>query len=327
MFNFYPKKLTFETIQTRYISDLLKNCGTNRAGEIDDLSARFLKDGADGADILTIPITQLCNLSIKFSYFPKDCKLAKLKPLYKKGTKTDPENFRPISLLAIVSKIIEKVIHDQTMNYLTENSILYRHQSGIRKNHSTDTSLAYLTDKILTGFDSGVFTGVILIDLQKAFDTINHDILLRKMSALRFSDRSINWFQSYLSNRSFRVNVQGKYSCIAKIDCGVPQGSILGPLLFLLYVNNMKQAVDCDLFLYTDDSYLVYQNKDVKEIDRNLNKNFSNVCNWFVDNQLSIHFGEDKTKCILFGTKHNNKVNSLEIKYGEIHIKQYHTVT
>ena len=87
------------------------------------------------------------------------------------------------------------------------------------------------------------------------------------------------------------VNVQGKYSCIAKIDCGVPQGSISGPLLFLLYVNDMKQAVDCDLFLYADDSCLVYQHKDVKEIWRNLNKNFSNVCDWFVDNKLSIHFG------------------------------------
>ena len=151
MFNFYPKKLSFQTIQTRYISDLLKNYDTNKAAEIDDLSGRFLKDSAD---ILTIPITQLCNLSINFSHFPKDCKVAKLKLLYKKGTKTDPINFRPISLLPIVSKIIEKVIHDQTMNYLTENSILYRHQSGFRKNHSTDTSLAYLTDKILTGFDS-----------------------------------------------------------------------------------------------------------------------------------------------------------------------------
>ena len=148
----------------------------------------------DGADILTIPITQLCNLSIKFSHFPKDCKVAKPKPLYKKGNKTDTKNFRPISLLPIISKIIEKVIHDQTINYLTENSILYRYQSGFHKNHSTDTTPAYLTDKILTGFGSGLLTGMILIGLQKAFDTINHHILLRKMSVLRFSDRSINWF-------------------------------------------------------------------------------------------------------------------------------------
>ena len=152
------------------------------------------------------------------------------------------------------------------MNYLTDNSILYRHQSGFHKNHCTDTSLAYLMDNILTGFDSGLLTRVSLIDLQKAFDTINHDILLRKMSALRFSDRSINWFQQYLSNRSFHINVQDKYSCIAKVDCMVPQGSILGPLLFLLYVNDMKQAVDCDFFLYAGGSCLVYQNKDVKEI-------------------------------------------------------------
>ena len=148
------------------------------------------------------------------------------------------------------------------------------------------------------------------------------------MYALRFSDRSINWFQSCLSNRSFWVDVQGKYSCIAKIGCGVSQGSILGPLLFLLYVNNLKQAVDCDLFLYADDSCLVYQHKDVKQMERSLNKNFSNVSDWSADNKLSIYFGEDKRKCILFGTKHKlNKVSSLEIKYGEIHIKYYHSVT
>ena len=237
----------------------------------------------------TLTLKIKLNLSMKFSHFPKDCKVAKLKPLYNKGTKTDPKNFTPISLFPIVSKIIEKVIHDQTMNYLTENSILYRHQSGFhRTTQQTDT----------------------------------------QMSALRFSDCSINWFQSYLSNRSFQVNVQGKYYCIVKIDCRVPQGSILGALLFLLYVNDLKQAVDCDLFLYADNSCLVYQHKDVKEIERNLNKNFSNACDWFIDNKLNVCFGEGKTKCIVFGTKHRlNKVNSLEIKYDAIHIKQYHTVT
>ena len=132
MFNLYPKILTFQIIQTRYISDLLKNCDTNKSTGTDDLYGRFPKDGAD---ILTISITQICNLSIKFSHFPKDCKVAKLKPLYKKGTKTDPKNFRPISLLPppIVSTIIKKVIHKQTMNYLTENNILYRHHLGFAR--------------------------------------------------------------------------------------------------------------------------------------------------------------------------------------------------
>ena len=148
------------------------------------------------------------------------------------------------------------------------------------------------------------------------------------MSPLRFSDRSINWFQLYLSSKVFRVNVQGRYSCITNIDCGVPQGSILGTLLFLLYDNDIKQAVDCYLFLYTDESYLVHQHKIAKETEVNLNKNFSDVCYWFVDHKMCIHFGLDKIKFILFGTKHRlNKVSSLAIKNGEIHIKQFHTVT
>ena len=274
MFELSHNKLNFQTVQPNTISNLLKSCNVNKAAGIDNVSGRFLKDGAD---VLGIPITQICNLSIKLSHFPKDCKVAKLKPLYKKGTKTDPKNFRPISLLPIVSKIFEKVIHEQTMEYLTDNNILYKYQSGFRKNHSTDTSLSYLTNKIMTGFDSGLLTGMILIDLQKAFDTINHDILLKKMASLGFSNHSIKWFQSYLSDRSFRVNIKNKYSSTAKIECGVPQGSMLGPfLLFLLFINDMKQVVDCDLFLYADESCLVYQHdvNDVSKIEQNLNKNF-----------------------------------------------------
>ena len=180
----------------------------------------------------------------------------------------------------------------------------------------------------MTGFDSGLLTRMILIDLQKAFDTINNYILLKKMASLAFSNHSIKWFQSYLSDRSFRVNITNKYSSTTKMECGVPQGSILGPLLFLLYVNDMKQAVDCDLFLYADDSCLVYQHKDVSKIEQNPNKNFSNICDWFVDNKLSIHFGEDKTKCILPGTKQKlNKTSNLDIKHGTIIIKQYHILS
>ena len=206
---FQENKFIFHTIESNSVLKLLKNVEVNKAAGIDNISGRFLKDGAD---ILAIPVTQICNLSIKLSHFPHDCKLAKLKPLYKKGSKTDPKNYRPISLLPIVSKIIEKIIHDQTMEYLTDNKILYRYQSGFRKNHSTDTCLSYLTDKILTGFDSGLLTGMILIDLQKAFDTINHDILLKKMSLAGFSCQSITWFKSYLSSRRFQVIIKNKYS-------------------------------------------------------------------------------------------------------------------
>ena len=143
-------KLNFQTVQHNLLNcNLLKSCNVNKAAGIDNVSGRFLKDGAD---VLGIPITQICSLSIELSHSPKDCKVAKLKPLYKKGTKTDPKNFRPISLLPIVSKVFEKVIHDQTMEYLTDNNILYKYQSGFHKNHSTDTSLSYLTNKDIDRF-------------------------------------------------------------------------------------------------------------------------------------------------------------------------------
>ena len=121
-------------------------------------------------------ITELFNLSIEKSTFPDECKIAKLKPLYKKGSKLEPKNYRPISLLPIVSKIFEKLVHCQTQNYLDKHKVLYKYQSGFRTKHSTDTCLSLLNNNILNGIDKGLLTGMILIDLQKAFDTIDHEI-------------------------------------------------------------------------------------------------------------------------------------------------------
>ena len=159
----------------------------------------------------------------------------------------DPVNYRLISLLPLISKLFEEIVHDQMIDYLAQDNILYKYQSGFRTKHLTDLRLSYLNDKILMGFDNGLFTGMILIDLQKAFDTINHNILLEKLKAIGFCDDAVNWFHSYLTDRAFLVTIENKYSSISKILCSVPQGSILGPLLFLIYVNDVKQAVSSDL--------------------------------------------------------------------------------
>ena len=261
-------------------------------------------------------------------YSPDECKIAKLKPLSKNGKKTDPKNYRPISLLPVISKILEKVIHDQTIEFVTKKNILYKFQSGFRKFHSTDSCLSYLQDQVAKGFDSGLLTGMILIDLQKGFDTIDHKILIEKMKCMGFSNDVIKWFESYLSKRMFSVHVEKSFSDKALISCGVPQGSILGPLLFLLYVNDMVQAVNCDLLLYADDTGLIFQHKGINIIEQQLNGNFSNICDWFVDNKLSIHFGEDKTKSILFAPSTKcKKIRKLNISYGSLKIKQYSEVT
>ena len=135
-------------------------------------------------------------------------------------------------------------------------------------------------------------TGLILIDLQKVLDTIYHDILLQKLDAIGFWNVTENWFQSYLSSRSFLVNLGNNFSQPASVSCGAPEGSILGPLLFLTYVNDMSQAVKSDFFLYADNTCLVCQHKDINKVDNQLNEDFCNICDWFVDNQLSIHFDE-----------------------------------
>ena len=153
----------------------------------------------DGAHILTKTVSTLCNLSDRISrgVFSNDFKVAKPKPILKKGKKPDPSNYRSISLLPAISKIIEKVVYEQTNAFLSDENILYNYQSGFRANHSTYLCLSFLTDKILKRFDESLLTGMILIDLQKGFDTIDHEILLQKLKAIRFSKGTTQWFRSY----------------------------------------------------------------------------------------------------------------------------------
>ena len=314
-----------EEVDFDQIYSILKQTNENKAPGIDNLSGIFIKDGAE---ILAKPVSELINLSIVSSMFPDPCSIAKLKALFKKGTRTDPKNYRPISLLPLLSKTFEKVIHLQTAAFLDSNKILFANQSGFRPKHSTESCLTHLCDRIIEGCDSGCHTGMILIDLQKAFDTINHDILLDKMQFMKFSKETISWFKSYLSNRKFFVNVENTFSESANLKCSVPQGSILGPLLFLLYINDLPQAIaDCDIRLYADDTCISFKHINIKTIEDTLNKDFNSLCDWFVDNKLSIHFGEDKTKTILFSPKNLRKsAENIIIKRNEIALKQFSTV-
>ena len=205
---------------------------------------------------------------------------------------------------------------------------MYNFQSGFRPNHSANLRLAHLTHKVLKGFDEGLLIGMIRIDLQKEFGAINHEVLLQKVKASRFLEQNVQWFRPYLCDRIFWVENENKLSDFGMISCGVPQGSILGPHLFLIYVNDMPQAVKSNLLLYPDDSCLIYQHKDIAIIEKNLNDDFENICDWFVNNKLSIHFGDDRTKLILFAsTRRAENIPKLNIRYKEINIKQQAQVT
>ena len=316
--------LNLEMIDHTVILDLLSKINISKAAGIDKLSGIFIRRG----ERIAFHFTKIINLSILSSSFPDPCKIAKLIASFKKGIRTEAKNYRPISLLPLFSKIFEKVVHIQTEKFLNDNKILFANQSGFRPRHSTETCLTHLTDSILEGCDKGLHTGMILIDLQKAFDTINYKILLEKMVFLKFSPPTIAWFRSYLTNRNFVVDVDSTLSEPAELVCGVPQGSILGPLLFLIYINDLPQSVRySDIRLYADDTCISFKHRNINLINDKLNQDFNSLCDWFLDNKLSIHFGEDETKTILFSPKNLSKVaEPLIVKRNDITLKQFSSV-
>ena len=189
------------------------------------------------------------------------------------------------------------------IDYLSQYNNLYKYQSGFRTKHSTDLYLSYLMTKILKGYDNGFFTGMILIDLQKTFDAIDHDMLLEKLKVIGFCDDTVNWFHSYLTDRAFLISIESKYSSISKILCGVTPGSVLVPLLFW-YASMIWSKLRQKIYYYTLMTVALSFSRNMSlKIDTHLSKDFSNLCEWFLDNKLSNHFGEGKTKSIMLGTK------------------------
>ena len=193
-------------------------------------------------------------------------------------------------------KFLKKAVFTQVDSYLRENNILYDYQSGFGNSFSTDTCLIHLTDYIQNQVYKANYTGLILLDLQKAFDTFDHDILCRKLGAMGID--SVEWFRSYLSGRKQIVHVKKVDFDPLQISCGVPQDSILGPLLFLCYVNDMVASVDCKLLLYADDSALLVSDKNPKCVADKLSKELESCRQWLVDNKLSLHLVRLNVFCL-----------------------------
>ena len=291
---------TLSPIEEDFVFNELKTLNINKSTGLDNIPARFLRDGA--IELKKI-ITHIINLSILSGAVPDDFKYARVQPLFKRDSKTEVSNYRPISILCVVSKVLEKAVYVQVEDYLVKNNILYNFQSGFRGTFSTDTCLIHLTDHIRVQMSQGNYTGMVLLDLQKAFDTVDHVILCKKLKAMGIC--SIDWFNSYLSNRQQVVNVNKVQSKPLAVTCGVPQGSILGPLLFLCYINDMPSCVKCKLLLYADDSALLVSDKDPAAVAEILSAELDSCRKWLIDNKLSLHLG--KTVSILFGSKNKIK--------------------
>ena len=283
---------TFQLIHQNDISKIIKDFKPKTSSGSDGISMKILK-------IISEPllpcITTLVNQSLVTGIFPEKFKLAKVIPLIKKPNIYTIDNFRPISLLASISKIIEKCVFNQVYSYFESNNHFYGSQYGYRKLHSTETACLELVDKLMKNLDEGETPICFFLDLSKAFDTLDHNILLNKLKHYGINGIELNWFKSYLSNRTQYVDIDGTTSKKKAIKTGVPQGSILGPLLFIIYMNDINSvSTHFEAILYADDTSLsavlkAFGNRTPSEISENINKDLSSISNWLKANKLFLN--------------------------------------
>ena len=251
------------------------------------------------ADIIVVPLCRIINLSFSTGVFPEILKVAKVIPLHKGGSTEELNNYRPISLLSVFDKIIEKIMHAKLYSFLEEHGILFKNQFGFRKKCNTAHSLLEITEQIKESIDNGKFGCGIFIDLKKAFDTVNHKILLLKLEHYGIRGALLNWFESYLTDRKQYVFFNGVSSEVLGITCGVPQGSVLGPLLFLIYINNLPNISDkLQFFLFADDTNIYFDSDNLVTIEKVVNEELKKLSLWLNVNRLALNVG--KTNFVIF---------------------------
>ncbi len=291
----------FSEVQTDTIESIIDKLKPKSSFGWDGISSKLLKCIKSA---IVKPITIIINQSLKTGIFPDKLKIAKVIPLFKKDDETCFSNYRPISLLPSISKVFEKAIFIQLFCYFQSNKLFYKHQYGFRTGHSTELAALELIDTLTEQLDKGEIPFVIFLDLSKAFDTLDHSILTEKLQYYGVHSTELELFKNYLSDRQQYVDIEGTKSSMQKITTGVPQGSILGPLLFIIYMNDICHASDYfDPILYADDTSLYSTlsafNVNVSQTSCKLiNAELNKINDWFKLNKLSLN--AKKTKCMIF---------------------------
>ena len=319
------KKYIKRNIHTAYFKPISSNEIINVVEKLKSNSSA----GYDGIDIKVIKkiihlisehLSAIFNQCLECGEFPTALKIAKVTPIFKSGSTEILSNYRPISVLPVFSKILEKCIYNRLLEFIIKCNILNTNQYGFREGHSTSSALIDFIHKVVSAIDKGETMLGLFLDLRKAFDTLDHDIMIEKLQMLGIRGTILNLFKSYLSNRKQMVIMNKSKSQLKHIRCGVPQGSILGPLLFLLYINDIVHASNILKFiLFADDTSIFLSHKNIHTLQSNFNNEIKLIFQWFNSNKLTIN--EKKTNFIIFTKKTFNK-ESISIKIGESAIQR-----
>ena len=310
-------RFRFGYVSTVEVLSQLKKLKRKKASGPDHLPPNLIKDSAN---IIAKPIAYVINLSLRSGLFPDEWKIARVVPLHKSGTRDNFENYRPISALPVISKIVEKIVHKKLVNYLEEHHLLTNQQFGFRRKRSTELAATLFTDDIRRSVDQKKLVGCIFIDFSKAFDTLSHSKLLSKLTAYGISGNELDWFTSYLFHRQQLVNYGNHSSKPYSISSGVPQGSILGPLLFVIFANDITDHVKSSkIIMYADDTVLYADGSSLKSIENALSSDMSLLASWFTENELILNLKKGKTEAMVFGTSKKLATTSavINVKYKD----------
>ena len=320
----FPHSLFLQPTDSDEIMKIICNLKNKKSYGFDGISSSIFKNFAHE---LSSPISEIFNMSISSGIVPDIMKIAKVIPVYKsKGDAKLFTSYRPISLLPVLSKLLEKIIHKRLYSFLVKHNILYESQYGFRNSHSTINAVSELTSHILENFDKRKMTLSVFLDLSKAFDTIDHNILLKKLTHYGIRGISHDWFRSYLQNRQQYVQYKSYHSVSHNVDCGVPQGSVLGPLLFILYTNDLPNCLSkTKSILFADDTTIHVSGINKKSLFTDMKTDIAELIEWFRANKLSLNL--TKTNYVLFIPPRlkivdNTPASDCVLKFGDEEIVQ-----